>query len=148
MSVIAEVEQTIPGPIDAVFARFIDYPSWTAWMPALFTPLRGPSRPLVQGDRLLVRVKGLPTTLTVDRLEASRQVCWSAGLPGFLHGRHTFTFEAVDSGSTRIRSVEPWTGLLTYVVASSLQRAAEDGGRQQLQGFDRWFRDQFAGRAS
>ena len=108
----------------------------------------GPSRPLVQGDRLLMRVKGLPTTLTVDRLEASREVCWSAGLPGFLHARHTFTFEAVDAGSTLIRSVEPWTGLLTHVVASSLQRAAEDGGRRQLQGFDRWFREQFPGRAS
>jgi hypothetical protein len=148
MSVIAAVEQTIPGPIDEVFARFIDYPSWAAWMPALFRPMRGPSRPLVQGDRLLVRVKGLPTTLTVDRLEASREVCWSAGLPGLLHARHTFTFEAVDAGSTRIRSVEPWTGLLTHVVGSSLQRAAEDGGRRQLQGFDRWFRDQLPVRSS
>jgi hypothetical protein len=147
MSVIAEVEQTIPGPIDAVFARFIDYPSWGAWMPALFRPirdLRGPSSREIGR----VRVKGLPTTLTVDRLEASREVCWSAGLPGFLHARHTFSFEAVDAGSTRIRSVEPWTGLLTHVVGSSLQRAAEDGGRQQLQGFDRWFREQLAGRAS
>jgi hypothetical protein len=99
-------------------------------------------------ERVTKSVKGLPTTLMADRLEASREVCWSGGLPGFLHARHTFTFEAVDAGSTRIRSVEPWTGLLTHVVPASLQRAAEDGGRQQLQGFDRWFREPFAGRAS
>ncbi len=146
MPVIAEGEQTVSGPIDAVFAQFIDYRSWAAWMPSLFRPLRGPSRPLRQGDRLLVRVKGLPSVLTVDRLDAPREICWSGGLPGLLYARHTFTFEAVDGHSTRIRSVEPWTGLLTHLRPASLQRAAEDGGRRQMQGFDRWFREQYVGR--
>ncbi len=148
MPVIAEATQTVPGPRDAVFAQFIDYPSWDAWMPSLFRPMRGPSRPLVQGDRLLVRVKGLPTFLTVERLETSRAVCWTAGLPGLLFARHTFTFEAVSERATLIRSVEPWTGLLTHVVASSLQRAAEDGGRRQLQSFETWFREQYVAGAN
>lgn len=147
MPVTAETELTIPGPIDAVFARFIDYPGWAAWMPSLFRPMRGPSRPLVQGDRILVRVKGLPTYLKVERLEAPRAICWTAGLPGFLFARHTFTFEALEDRATLIRSVEPWTGLLTLLRPSSLRRAAEDGGRLQLQGFDRWFREQYASRA-
>ena len=93
-------------------------------------------------------MKGLPTLITVERLETSRAVCWTAGLPGVLFARHTFTFEAVSDRATLIRSVEPWTGLLTRVVASSLQRAAEDGGRRQLQSFETWFRQQYVAGAN
>jgi hypothetical protein len=148
MPVIAKAETTIPGPVDTVFAKFIDYPRWEAWMPSMFRPMRGPSRPLEQGDRFLVRVKGLPSSLRVERLEAPRAICWSGGLPGFFFARHTFTFEAIDDRATRILSVEPWTGLLTYLVGASLQRAAEDGGRRQLEGFERWYREQYVSRGS
>jgi hypothetical protein len=146
MALIAESELTISGPIDTVFSQFVDYGRWSAWMPASFRPMRGPSRPLRQGDRLLIRVTGLPTIIRVELLEAPREVCWSGGLPGVMHARHTFTFEAVGDKTTRVRSTEPWTGVVTRVkpLADRIQGAAEREGRHQLEGFGRWFSQEFA----
>jgi hypothetical protein len=146
MALIAESELTISGPIDTVFSQFVDYRRWSAWMPASFRPMRGPSRPLRQGDRLLIRVTGLPTIIRVELLEAPREVCWSGGLPGVMHARHTFTFEAVGDKTTRVRSTEPWTGVVTRVkpLADRIQGAAEREGRHQLEGFGRWFSQEFA----
>ena len=115
-------------------------------MPASFRPMRGPSRPLRQGDRLLIRVTGLPSIIRVERVEGPREVCWSGGLPGVMHARHTFTFEAVGDKTTRVRSTEPWTGIVTKVkpLADRIQGAAERVGRHQLEGFGRWFSQEFA----
>jgi hypothetical protein len=147
MPLIAEAERTISGPIETVFSRFIDYRSWAAWMPPKFRPMRGPSRPLRTGDRLLVRVGGLPSFLRVELVEGPREVCWSGGVPGVLLARHTFTFEALGEKSTRIRSSEPWTGLLVGItpIAARIKGVAERVGRAQLEGFDRWFSREYAG---
>jgi hypothetical protein len=81
-----------------------------------------------------------PTLLTVDVLEAPREVVWSGGIPGVLSARHSFLFDAA-GGGTRVRSIEPWSGIVTAPkgVASALHRVAETGGRTQLRNFDRWF---------
>jgi hypothetical protein len=151
MTFTAEAETTIAGPIDAVFEAFIDYRAWAQWMPPTIVPVRGPDRALHQGDRLFVRIaNALPSVLTVDRLDAPREVRWSGGIPGLVMARHSFLFEAAAEGSTRIRSVEPWTGLLTAPrsLARGLLRAAERGGRAQLAGFARWFSQESARRAA
>ena len=116
-------------------------------MPASFHPMRGPSRPLRAGDRLLVRVTGLPSLLYVDLVEASREVRWSGGLPGLMHARHTFAFEAVGDKTTRVRSTEPWTGVVTKLppLAARIHRVAERVGKSQLEGFARWFTQEFPG---
>jgi hypothetical protein len=146
MPLVAELEHTVAGPIEAVFTQFIDYRGWEAWMPPIFRPLRGPSRPLRGGDWLLVKAGGAPSLIKVERVEAPHEVVWSGGVPGFLHARHAFTFEALGPEATRIRSVEPWTGLLTRLpaVAARLKKSAEIAGRQQVQGFDRWFNAKYA----
>jgi hypothetical protein len=140
MPFTAEAELTLDAPIEAVFSQFIDYPKWTHWMPATFRPMGGPSRSLAPGDRLLVNVTGVPSRLRVERVDPPTEVCWSGGLPGLLVARHSFFFESV-GGATRIRSVEPWTGLLSNVgiVARRIQRTAERVGLAQLQGFESWF---------
>lgn len=147
MALIAQSELTVPGPVDAVFSQFVDYPRWTAWMPASFRPLRGPSRPLRAGDRLLIRITGLPAIIHVDRVESPREVCWSGGLSGVVRARHTFTFEPAGDKATRIRSTEPWTGAFTKVkpLADRIRSGAERIGRSQLEGFGRWFSREFDG---
>jgi hypothetical protein len=147
MQLVAETELTIPGPIGAVFSQFIDFRRWKAWMPQQFRPIRGPSRPLRTGDRLLMLVTGAPSLVKIDRVEAPNEVCWSGGLPGLLHARHTFHFEAVGPMSTRIRSVEPWSGVLANLgpVAERIQPVAEAVGKSQLRSFERWFRQETAG---
>jgi hypothetical protein len=147
MTLVAEAELTIPGPIQAVFSQFIDYRRWSEWMPSTFRPMRGPSRPLRAGDRLLVRVTGLPSLLRVEHVDGPREVCWGGGVPGVLRARHTFLFEAVNDRTTRIRSSEPWTGIVTNVpsVADRIQRTSERVGLAQLEGFSRWFSKEYAG---
>jgi hypothetical protein len=146
MPLTADLELTIAGPIDTVFSQFIDFRRWGAWMPPVFRPLRGPSRPLRGGDLLLLSVSGAPTLIRVERVDAPHEIRWAGGVPGILHARHTFWFEAKGDQSTRIRSVEPWTGLVTRIapIAARLQRAADDGGLRMLEGFERWFKQEYA----
>jgi len=147
MSLVAQSELTVGGPIQIVFSRFIDYSGWAAWMPPAFRPVRGPARPLRQGDRLLVKVTGLLALLKVDRMQEPNEVRWSGGVPGLLRARHSFLFESAGEGATRIRSVEPWTGLLTHLapVSRSILRNASEISRAQLQGFERWFAQERGG---
>ena len=147
MTFTADAELTIAGPIDAVFTRFIDYPRWSEWMPSTFRPMRGPSRPLRPGDRLVIRVTGLPSVLQVFDVNSPREVSWGGGIPGLLSARHSFLFEAVGEKTTRVRSSEPWKGLATNVpsVAARIKRTAEKVGRSQLEGFERWFSKEYAG---
>jgi hypothetical protein len=142
MPFTAEAEITIAAPIDAVFESFIDYRTWGKWMAPVMRPVSGPARALRQGDRAFVLVGNvLPLMLSIDRVESPREILWSGGIPGVLVAHHTFHFEPAGKDQTRIRSVEPWTGLLTNAkgVAGALQRAAEVGGQRQLKGFNRWF---------
>jgi hypothetical protein len=145
----AEAERTVAGPLDDVFAAFIDYGKWGSWMPRAFRPMRGPARPLRTGDRLLVNVTGLPSVLKVERVEAPREICWSGGLPGIVSARHSFHFEALDATTTRIRSVEPWTGLLTKAapLIARIVRVASQVGNAQLDGFERWYARERGGSA-
>jgi hypothetical protein len=140
MPCVAKGEETVPASIDEVFAKFTDFRTWSAWMPPLFRPVWGPSRPLREGDRFLVRLGALPTLLKIERLRAPNEVCWSGGVPGFLHARHTFVFESTVEGSTRVESVEPWTGALTAItpVARAIRKTAERVGRDQLRYFRKW----------
>ena len=142
MPFTAQAELTIAAPVAAVFEPFIDFRTWGQWMAPVLAPVRGPERPLRAGDRLFVRINGaIPSALTVDRVEPQSEVCWSGGIPGLLFARHSFFFEPAGAQATLIRSVEPWTGLLTSLggVSERLKRAAEQGGRRQLAGFERWF---------
>jgi hypothetical protein len=147
MTFTADAELTISGPIEAVFSRFVDYRRWEEWMPSTFRPMRGPSRPLRTGDRLLIRVTGLPSVIKVFHVESPREVSWGGGIPGLMSARHSFVFEAVDDKTTRVRSTEPWTGLVTNIesVANRIKRSAEKVGRSQLEGFERWFAKEYAG---
>jgi hypothetical protein len=147
MAFTADSELTIAGPIDAVFTRFIDYSRWSEWMPPTFRPMRGPSRPLLPGDRLLIRITGLPSLVKVFDVNSPREVSWGGGIPGVLSARHSFLFEAVGDKTTRVRSTEPWKGLVTSIpsVAARIKRTAEKVGRSQLEGFERWFSKEYAG---
>jgi uncharacterized protein YndB with AHSA1/START domain len=142
MPFTAEAEITIAAPIAAVFEAFIDYRTWSKWMAPVMRPVTGPARALRTGDRAFVLVgNALPLLLSIDRLEAPREIMWSGGIPGVLVAHHTFHFEPAANDQTHVRSVEPWTGLLTHPkgIAGALQKAAEVGGARQLKSFNRWF---------
>src|SRR5207244_1432099 len=93
MPFTAETELVVGASVEVAFARFIDYPRWSEWMPPVFRPVRGPARPLEERDRLLMSVNGLPGFILVERILPAREVCWSGGIPGVAWARHTFAFE-------------------------------------------------------
>lgn len=136
MTVTAQAERTVDLPRDRAFELFIDFPRWKEWMPRDFEPLRGPDRPLREGDVLFVRIPPITGKIRVLRMRPNEEVCWGGGAPG-LKAAHSFYFEEEGPGRTRIRSVEPWTGLLTRVgpVARFVEREANRIGAAQLDGF-------------
>lgn len=148
MSFIAQCEITVAGPVGPLFERFIHFPEWKDWMPRSFRPMRGPSRPLEEGDHIVMRIAGLPSRLRIEKVDQGREVCWSGGLGPIVRARHSFFFEAEANGKTRIRSVEPWTGAATRVgpVARFIERQANVIGEQQLQSFARSLADHAVGR--
>ncbi|MFW6050264.1 MAG: SRPBCC family protein [Myxococcota bacterium] len=136
MGITAEAERTVELPRERAFELFIDYSRWHEWMPRDFRPVSGPDRPLVQGDRLKVRIPPITAHLKVLRVRPGEEICWGGGVPG-LRAEHSFYFEDAGPGRTRIRSVEPWTGALTKVgpLAARLKKEAERIGAAQLDGF-------------
>src|ERR1700759_2632146 len=115
MSAIAVAELVVNAPLEAAFARFIDYSSWDRWMPKSFLPISGPARRLREGDRIKIGLgpgNRLESEVTVIRLRPNKEICWSAGVPLLLSAQHSFFFSD-EAGATRIRSEEPASGLLT-----------------------------------
>jgi hypothetical protein len=116
MAAIAVAELVVASPLEATFARFIDFSGWDLWMPASVRPISGPARALRAGDSLRIGVgpQGrLESDLRVIRVRPNKELCWSfAGVPWLLRAEHSFFFSEVPGG-TRVRSEEPAYGLLT-----------------------------------
>jgi hypothetical protein len=139
MGVIATADLTIDAPIGQAFSRFTDFSCWDLWFPPEMRPIRGPSRELQEGDRVIVALgKGrssLRTELDVIRVRPNREICWRAGLPGLLIGEHSFFFRE-EGTKTALRSEEPFTGLLTFgPLASAVERSATEFGIKILASF-------------
>jgi hypothetical protein len=143
MALVAEAERVVELPRDRAFELFIDFPRWREWMPRGFQPLSGPQRPLREGDQLRVRIPPIPVVaLRVLRVRPHEEVCWGGGGPG-LRAEHSFFFDEVTPSTTRVRSVEPWTGPITKLgpLARQLLRMANQVGAAQLDGFVRYAGD-------
>lgn len=144
MPFLAEAREFIPAPLDACLAMLRDFDSWTRWMPDSFRPVAGPSHALVEGDRIAVRIRGVPgvAKMAIARYVPGRTLAWSGGVPGVLSAVHAFHFEARDGG-TMVHSEEIWRGALSHVapVAQRVRVQAEQVGRDQLAGLARALRE-------
>ncbi|HEX7478984.1 MAG TPA: hypothetical protein VF331_14355 [Polyangiales bacterium] len=138
MPLIASAELLVAVPVETAFRHFIDFSAWDLWMPKGFRPIVGPSRPLREGDQLKMAIgpgPGLPSTLRVIRLRPQREICWGGGVPGVLVGEHSFFF-AEEGGQTRMRSEEPFSGLLARgPLAALIEREATKTGERTLRSF-------------
>jgi len=139
MAVIATAEQIIEAPLARAFQRFIDYPAWDLWMPAVLRPIAGPARELRAGDCVTVSfgegARRMRAELRVIRVRPNRELCWRAGVPGLLVGEHSFFFtERADK--TAMRSEEPFSGMLAQrLMARVIERRAGEIHGQILSGF-------------
>ena len=139
MAVIATAEELIEAPVARAFQRFIDYPAWDLWMPAVLRPIAGPARELRAGDSVTVSfgegTRRMRAELKVIRVRPNRELCWRAGVPGLLIGEHSFFF-AERAEKTAVRSEEPFSGVLAQrLMARVIERKAEEIHEQILAGF-------------
>ena len=138
MSFIAEASITLSVSPEIAFDALRDHPSWNQWMPRSFAPASKLGRPLEEGDVIRVRVAGAPfaSKIEVVVVERAREITWSGGIRGVLHGRHRFLFEPHEGG-TRVRSAETWSGILARLTKPALSRAASKVGLEQLRGLEK-----------
>jgi hypothetical protein len=96
MAVIAIAEELIEAPVARAFQRFIDYPAWDLWMPAVVRPIAGPARELRAGDCVTVSLgegaRRLRAELKVIANCAGERVfpgCWSESTRFFSRSERT-----------------------------------------------------------
>jgi hypothetical protein len=143
MSFVAAASGVVRAPRGDCFSRLRDFVGWKAWMPRSFRPVRGPSRPLEVGDRLILRIAPAPLSLplviavSIVRVEPDREITWRGGIPGLLVGEHAFLFEDAEGkpGATLVRSEETWSGALTSVgfAKKMISASASRIGREQIE---------------
>jgi hypothetical protein len=138
LSFIAACQCKLSVSPEFAFDRLADHGSWTGWMPRSFRPVGGPAGPLRVGDRLRVRIAGLPlaSTIVVRVVRRPAEIMWSGGLSGAFYAEHHFHFDPEDGG-VRVRSEETWSGVLAPALRRLVQPLAVQIGEQQLIGLAR-----------
>jgi hypothetical protein len=137
MKLVARAELELDKPIAEVFAKLIDYAGWPSWMPAGFQPVSGPQRALQAGDRIVVKIApGLPGPLRILRVRSNEEISWRGGIPGVLVGVHSFFLEELSQARTRVRSEEPFSGVLTWLgpLSRTIGDSASTVSQQMLEG--------------
>jgi hypothetical protein len=122
-------ELFIDAPPERVWSVLTDFASYPAWNPLLLEA-RGEAR---EGARLRVKAatpggsgKRLGFTATVVRVEPARRLVWKGGVPGVLHGEHSFELTPEGAG-TRFVQGERFTGLLSLLLSAGLKEKMERG---------------------
>ena len=131
MGFVAEASIDSNEPPEALFDRLVDHEEWFRFMPRSFRPMGKPKSKLKVGDRVTVRIAGLPSPIFISTVLRPNELAWTGGRRGILYAEHRFVFEARGSG-TRVRSIETWDGILTPFLRPFVKRMAERVGKQQL----------------
>ena len=133
MAFIAQASRTLSVKPEVAFDKLADFPSWQEWMPQSFRPVSKQSTSLRVGDRVRVRISGMPAPVTIEVtvLDRARELTWCGGPRGILRAEHRFLFEPHDDGAV-VRSVETWSGALAGLLKFVVKPGAERVGLQQL----------------
>ncbi len=133
MAFIAQASRTLRVKPEVAFDKLADFPSWEDWMPKSFRPASKQSGALRVGDRVRVRISGMPApaTIEVTVVDRAREITWCGGPRGVLRAEHRFLFEPHEDGAI-VRSVETWTGALAPILKFIVKPGAERVGLQQL----------------
>ncbi len=139
MSFVAKGTRRLTVAPEVAFDRLADFGSWAGWMPSSFRPVGRSTSPLRRGQRVFVKIAGVPVPSRIEVTEMRRphELAWSGGVPGVLWANHQFFFEADGPEATVVVSHETWSGLLAPFVRRLVQPQAERIGGQQLEALDR-----------
>jgi hypothetical protein len=120
-------ETFIDAPPERVWSVLADLAGYASWNP-LLVEARGELR---EGARVRVKAaspsgsgKRFGFTATVVRVEPARALVWKGGVPGLLHGEHSFLLTPEGTG-TRFVQGETFTGLLSLLLPAGLKGKLE-----------------------
>lgn len=139
MSFVAKGSRRLPVAPEVAFDRLADFASWPSWMPSSFRPAGKAEGTLRRGQKIYVRIAGIPVASRIEVTEVRRpqELAWSGGVPGLLWANHQFFFESDGPNATNVVSHETWSGALAPLVRRVVQRQAERIGGQQLEALAR-----------
>ncbi len=116
-----------PEAVWAILTNFAAFPQWNPF-------IREASGEQKVGGKLRIHVvppggKGMVFKPTVLAFETNRELRWLGrlGVPGLFDGEHGFTLEPLESGRTRLRQREVFTGILVPLLARSLDDGTKKG---------------------
>jgi hypothetical protein len=139
MSFVARGTRRLPVAPEVAFDRLADLGSWPEWMPSSFRPAGKTGGVLRRGQRVWVKIAGIPVASPIEVSEVRRptEIAWTGGVPGVLWANHQFFFEADGPTATLVVSHETWSGVLASIVQRIIKPQAERVGSQLLEALAR-----------
>ena len=120
-----EVERVIEASPETIWSLLSDAQRYPAWNPSVIS-LRGRIAP---GETIELVSKVNPKrtfALEVSRMDPSREMVWSSGMPlGLFRGVRTFALRPLDGGSTRFSMAEVYSGPLAPLVTKAIPDLTE-----------------------
>lgn len=115
-----DVESVIQAPPDAIWKLLTDAPNYPAWNPTV----SGVEGRIAPGEKIKVQAKVNPKRafpVKVTEFVPARKMVWSGGMPlGLFKGVRTYTLTPEETGATRFRMREEYTGPLLPMIWKSM----------------------------
>ena len=125
-------EITINAAREIVFAKLVDFASYSQWNPY---HIRVNGKPQV-GEKLDIRVRrpdgkviNVPAVHLLRRTD-NHELTWGGGIPGLFYGEHVFLLENAENGGTKLIHTEDFTGL--FIGFADLPPEVLDAGYRQM----------------
>lgn len=130
MSREVSTEIEINAPADAVWRELINFAAYPAWNPFI----QFIDGDLSKGGRLSILVcppnsKGMRFKPVVRELEENKKIVWLGSFlfPGVFDGEHSFELMPINENKTRFIHNEKFSGLLTPLFWSKLDKDTRQG---------------------
>lgn len=117
-------ERVLEAPPARVYAALVDFAAWARWN-ATIPGIAG--QPVLGGRvKFSIALPGLPRlpiAAKITTLDPDRELAWSGGVRGAVHGRHYFVLAPEAGGAhTRLLHGEDFTGALAGLMPTRIVR--------------------------
>jgi hypothetical protein len=113
-----------PERVWGVLTDFAHYPEWNPFLLRAEGEVREGARVRVRASSPRGPGKTLGFSARVVRVEPARALVWRGGVPGLLHGEHSFQLVPEGAGTRFVHS-EVFTGALSLLLPSGLKAKME-----------------------
>jgi hypothetical protein len=109
---------TINADIETVWKVFTDFAAYPTWN----TFIKSISGPIEVGKKFKAQIGNMKFTPTTKVFKPQEEFTWLGRLfiPGIFDGRHSFVFEIIEEGKTRMTQKEQFKGMLVRPMKKKL----------------------------